>query len=49
VESYQYPGDVVAPKDTADATPLAAGRAFFRDDRQGGTAERNIRCSLSLG
>jgi hypothetical protein len=49
VESYQHPGDVVAPKDTADATPLAAGRAFFRDDRQGRTAECNIRCSLSLG
>jgi hypothetical protein len=49
VESYQHPGAVVAPKDTANATSLAAERAFFRDDPQARTAERNIRCSLSLG
>jgi hypothetical protein len=49
VESYQHPRDVGAPEHAADATPLAAGRALFRDDRQGRTAERNIRCSLSLG
>jgi hypothetical protein len=49
VESYQHPGAVVAPEDTAHATPLTAGRALFRDDRQARTAERNIRCSLSLG
>jgi hypothetical protein len=49
VESYQHPWDVVAPEHAADATPLAAGRALFRDDRQRRTAECNIRCSLSLG
>jgi hypothetical protein len=48
-ESYQHPRDVVAPEHAADATPLAAGRALFRDDRQGRTVECNIRCSLSLG
>ena len=49
VESYQHPWDVVAPEHAADATPLAAGRALFRCDRESRTTECNIRCSLSLG
>jgi hypothetical protein len=49
VEAYQHPRDVIAPEDATDATPLAAGGAFFRDDRQARIAECNIRCSLSLG
>jgi hypothetical protein len=49
VESDQHPRSVVAPEDTADATPLTAGRTLFRHDREGGPTECNIRCSLSLG
>jgi len=49
VEAYQHPRDVIAPEDATDATPLAAERALFRDDREGRTTECNIRCSLSLG
>jgi hypothetical protein len=49
VESDQHPRSVVAPEDTADATPLTAGRTLFRQDRESRPTECNIGCSLSLG
>jgi hypothetical protein len=49
LESDQHPRSVVAPEDTADATPPTAGRTLFRHDPEGGPTECNIRCSLSLG
>jgi hypothetical protein len=49
VESDQHPRRVVAPEDTAHATSLPAGRTLFSGDREGRTAQCNIRCSLSLG
>ena len=49
VESHQHTRDGVTPKHAADPTPLTAGRTLFRDDREGGATECNVRCSLSLG
>jgi hypothetical protein len=40
---------VITPEDPAYATSLPAGRTLFRHDREGRTAQCNIRCSLSLG